>query len=164
MPSVLPPNGNASPLSREHSKPPRHRRGRRLISIGLLPFLLIVNACAEPAAETTPTLEAEATTVSTTTTTSAPTTTKAPTTSAPTTTRRRVRSTSTTRRSSAGTSSQRNCDPSYPDTCLHVGAGDYDCSGGSGNGPNYVDGPIQVKAPDPFDLDRDGDGVGCESG
>jgi len=55
-----------------------------------------------------------------------------------------------------------NCDPAYPDACLHDGIGDYDCAGGSGNGPNYVEGPITVLAPDPFDLDRDGDGVGCE--
>jgi PASTA domain len=56
-----------------------------------------------------------------------------------------------------------NCDPSYPGTCLRTGIGDYDCAGGSGNGPNYVDGPVRVRPPDPFDLDRDGDGVGCES-
>ena len=56
-----------------------------------------------------------------------------------------------------------NCDPSYPDTCLHDGIGDYDCAGGSGNGPNYVDGPVQVRSPDPFRLDADHDGVGCES-
>jgi hypothetical protein len=37
-----------------------------------------------------------------------------------------------------------------------------DCAGGSGNGPNYVRGPIRVRPPDPFGLDRDGDGVGCE--
>jgi hypothetical protein len=29
--------------------------------------------------------------------------------------------------------------------------------------PNDVDGPLRVLAPDPFDLDRDGDGWGCES-
>lgn len=56
-----------------------------------------------------------------------------------------------------------NCDPSYPDVCLLVGIGDYDCAGGSGNGPNYVEGPIRVLPPDPFGLDRDNDGVGCES-
>jgi hypothetical protein len=55
------------------------------------------------------------------------------------------------------------CDPSYPDVCLHDGIGDYDCARGSGDGPNYVTGPIRVKPPDPFGLDRDGDGVGCES-
>jgi hypothetical protein len=57
----------------------------------------------------------------------------------------------------------KNCDPAYPGVCLHEGIGDYDCAGGSGNGPNYVDGPIRVLPPDPFDLDRDGDGWGCES-
>jgi PASTA domain len=55
-----------------------------------------------------------------------------------------------------------DCDPAYPRVCLHDGIGDYDCAGGSGNGPNYVTGPIQVRPPDPFDLDRDGDGIGCE--
>ena len=55
-----------------------------------------------------------------------------------------------------------NCDPAYPDACLHDGIGDYDCAGGSGNGPNYVSGPIRVLPPDPFGLDRDGDGIGCE--
>jgi hypothetical protein len=38
----------------------------------------------------------------------------------------------------------RNCDPAYPDVCLHQGIGDYDCAGGSGNGPNYVEGPLRV--------------------
>jgi hypothetical protein len=56
----------------------------------------------------------------------------------------------------------RNCDPAYPDVCLHDGIGDYDCAGGSGNGPNYVEGPIRVVPPDPFGLDRDADGTGCE--
>jgi hypothetical protein len=57
-----------------------------------------------------------------------------------------------------------NCDPAYPDNCLHDGIGDYDCAGGTGNGPNYVDGPITVLPPDPFGLDGNGDGVGCEQG
>jgi hypothetical protein len=56
------------------------------------------------------------------------------------------------------------CEPSYPDACLRSGIGDYDCETGSGNGPNYVRGPIKVLPPDPFDLDRNGDGVGCERG
>ena len=55
-----------------------------------------------------------------------------------------------------------NCDPSYPSVCLPIGAADYDCAGGSGNGPNYIAGPITVLPPDPHGLDRDGDGVGCE--
>jgi hypothetical protein len=60
------------------------------------------------------------------------------------------------------TSAPRNCDPSYPDVCLNPNAEDYDCAGGSGNGPLYVEGPISVSAPDPFGLDANGDGVGCE--
>jgi hypothetical protein len=62
------------------------------------------------------------------------------------------------------TTAPRNCDPAYPDVCLHDGIGDYDCAGGTGDGPNYVHGPIRVLPPDPFDLDRDGDGTGCDSG
>jgi len=54
------------------------------------------------------------------------------------------------------------CDPSYPDVCLKDGIGDYDCAGGSGNGPNYIAGPIRVLPPDPFGLDRDHNGWGCE--
>jgi hypothetical protein len=57
-----------------------------------------------------------------------------------------------------------NCDPSYPDECLDPAVEDYDCAGGSGNGPEYVKGPIRVRLPDPFDLDRDGDGLGCDAG
>jgi hypothetical protein len=55
-----------------------------------------------------------------------------------------------------------NCDPSYPDQCLQDGIGDYDCAGGSGNGPNYVSGPVSVTGSDPFGLDAKGDGIGCE--
>jgi hypothetical protein len=57
---------------------------------------------------------------------------------------------------------EKDCDPSYPDACLKVGIGDYDCAGGSGNGPNYVEGPVTVRGSDPFGLDGNGDGVGCE--
>jgi hypothetical protein len=57
-----------------------------------------------------------------------------------------------------------SCDPSYPDVCLDPAVEDYDCAGGSGNGPGYVEGPIRVLPPDRFDLDREGDGVGCENG
>lgn len=70
----------------------------------------------------------------------------------------------TTSPPSPPTTAPRNCDPSYPDVCLHQGIGDYDCAGGSGNGPNYVEGPITVRPPDPFDLDGNGDGIGCERG
>ena len=38
---------------------------------------------------------------------------------------------------------------------------DVDCEGGSGDGPRYV-GAVRVTGSDPYDLDRDGDGIGCE--
>jgi hypothetical protein len=60
------------------------------------------------------------------------------------------------------TPAQSNCDPSYEGACLDPNASDYDCAGGSGNGPKYVSGPIRVVGSDHFDLDRDGDGVACE--
>jgi hypothetical protein len=100
-----------------------------------------------------PTTEPPATAAPTTTYRTPPATHAAPTTHRPPTTRPAPKTT----RAPSG-----NCDPSYPDSCLHDGIGDYDCAGGSGNGPNYVDGPIRVRPPDPFDLDRDGDGLGCE--
>jgi hypothetical protein len=39
---------------------------------------------------------------------------------------------------------------------------DVDCWGGAGNGPRYVDGLVRVTGSDPYDLDSDGDGIGCE--
>jgi endonuclease YncB( thermonuclease family) len=57
-----------------------------------------------------------------------------------------------------------NCDPNYTGACLKDGIGDYDCLGGSGDGPNYVQGPIRVVGADSFRLDGDGDGIACESG
>jgi hypothetical protein len=53
------------------------------------------------------------------------------------------------------------CTPGYS-PCLPP-ASDYDCAGGSGNGPKYVDGPVTVTGSDPYGLDADNDGVGCES-
>lgn len=54
-----------------------------------------------------------------------------------------------------------NCTAGYR-PCLPP-ASDYDCAGGSGNGPAYADGPVYVTGSDPYDLDADGDGVACES-
>jgi hypothetical protein len=62
--------------------------------------------------------------------------------------------------SAAGGASGR-CDPNYEGACLDPNAPDYDCSGGSGDGPKYT-GPVDVVGSDPFGLDADGDGVGCE--
>jgi len=52
------------------------------------------------------------------------------------------------------------CDPNYSG-CVPI-ASDVDCSGGSGNGPAYVQGPVTVVGSDIYGLDSDSDGVGCE--
>lgn len=53
-----------------------------------------------------------------------------------------------------------NCESGYS-PCLESGVGDYDCAGGPGNGPNYT-GTVTVTGSDPFDLDRDRNGIGCQ--
>jgi hypothetical protein len=53
-----------------------------------------------------------------------------------------------------------NCTPGYS-PCL-TPAPDYDCAGGSGDGPAYT-GFVHVTGSDPYDLDADGDGLACES-
>jgi hypothetical protein len=55
----------------------------------------------------------------------------------------------------------KKCHPSYTGACLDPYASDYDCRGGSGNGPKYT-GIVRVVGPDVFRLDADHDGVGCE--
>lgn len=52
------------------------------------------------------------------------------------------------------------CDPNYSG-CVPI-ASDVDCSGGSGNGPAYAYGPVNVIGIDIYGLDGDDDGVGCE--
>lgn len=135
-----------------------------------------------PRASTTSTTEATSTTsttlapVTTTTTTVAPTTIAAPvvTTSAPRTAIRPVVSVpaSTAPPSTASpattaalrVAASTGCHPSYTGACLPPNASDVDCAGGSGNGPVYAtEKNFGVVGPDVFDLDRDGDGVACES-
>ncbi len=53
------------------------------------------------------------------------------------------------------------CDPNYSGACVPIDS-DVDCAGGSGNGPSYVSGPVTVVGSDIYDLDRDGDGIGCD--
>lgn len=60
-----------------------------------------------------------------------------------------------------GTRQEPKCDPNYSGACVPI-ASDVDCAGGSGNGPAYVRGPVKVIGTDIYDLDRDGDGWGCE--
>ena len=54
------------------------------------------------------------------------------------------------------------CHPSYTGACLDPNASDYDCAGGSGDGPKYT-GFVHVVGYDEFGLDADHDGLGCES-
>jgi hypothetical protein len=53
------------------------------------------------------------------------------------------------------------CDPNYSGECLDPYASDYDCAGGSGDGPEYT-GPVTVVGSDHYGLDSDGDGYACE--
>lgn len=53
------------------------------------------------------------------------------------------------------------CDPNYSGACLDPYASDYDCAGGSGDGPEYT-GPVTVVGEDHYGLDSDGDGSACE--
>jgi hypothetical protein len=57
---------------------------------------------------------------------------------------------------------ENKCDPNYEGACLDPNASDYDCEGGSGDGPDYV-GAVLVVGEDHFGLDADGDGIGCEA-
>lgn len=133
----------------------------------ILPSLLFAMACGPDSATSPTPTQTRTATVSPQTTTPAATPTTAkpkPTAAKPRPTRTTVRTTARPKPPPPPTTSApaRNCDPAYPDVCLRDGIGDYDCAGGSGNGPNYVSGPIRVLPPDPFDLDRDADGIGCE--
>jgi hypothetical protein len=58
--------------------------------------------------------------------------------------------------------SSEDCDPNYEGACLDPNAIDYDCEGGSGDGPQYI-GRVQVVGDDHYGLDRDGDGAGCDA-
>jgi hypothetical protein len=54
------------------------------------------------------------------------------------------------------------CNQNYAGACLKPDSPDYDCAGGSGNGPDYT-GTVQVVGVDEYDLDADGDGIGCDA-
>jgi hypothetical protein len=73
---------------------------------------------------------------------------------------KKVRTTVTAKPAAPRAQAASNCTPGYS-PCLPP-ASDYDCAGGSGNGPEYADGPIAVTGSDPYGLDADGDGVACE--
>jgi hypothetical protein len=70
----------------------------------------------------------------------------------------------TTARPGATVAKKRHrCDPNYKGRCLRPNVSDYDCAGGSGNGPYYVSGPFRVVGTDHYRLDADHDGIACES-
>jgi len=56
------------------------------------------------------------------------------------------------------------CHPAYKGACLDPHVTDYDCINGEGDGPEFT-GRVRVPDPsnDPYDLDRDGDGFGCDT-
>ena len=56
-----------------------------------------------------------------------------------------------------------SCTPGYS-PCIRNKASDVDCYGGSGNGPRYTKPGVvyQVRGSDPYGLDADHDGKGCE--
>jgi hypothetical protein len=65
--------------------------------------------------------------------------------------------------SGSGTSGNGDdCDSNYSGACLDPNSPDYDCEGGSGDGPDYV-GVVQVVGSDVYDLDADGDGTACDT-
>ena len=66
-----------------------------------------------------------------------------------------------TRVIAVGIKETQQCDPNYSGACVPI-ASDVDCAGGSGNGPAYIQGPVQVVGTDIYGLDRDRDGIGCE--
>jgi hypothetical protein len=114
-------------------------------------------------AETTTTTRPRPTTTTTTTSTTTTTTTAPPTTTTappppPPTTAPPPPPTTAAPVAPAGN----GCDPNYTG-CVPVDS-DVDCSGGSGNGPSYTDGPVTIIGTDIYDLDgNDNDGIGCES-
>lgn len=55
-----------------------------------------------------------------------------------------------------------NCDSNYIGACVPI-ASDVDCAGGSGDGPEYVQGPVEVVGDDVYDLNRDDDNIACDS-
>lgn len=121
-------------------------------------------AAAAPPSTIPTTTPAPSTTIRPTTTTQAPTTTTVPPTTVATTT-----ATTTTQPPPPPTTQAlqplfptSDCDPNYEGGCVPL-ASDVDCAGGSGNGPEYVRGPVRVVGNDIYGLDRDGDGYGCES-
>lgn len=52
------------------------------------------------------------------------------------------------------------CDSNYEGGCVPISS-DVDCVGGSGDGPEYVEGPVYVVGDDIYGLDSNNDGSGA---
>lgn len=63
-----------------------------------------------------------------------------------------------------GGDGDRNCTAGYDPCLVWHGGADYDCYGGSGDGPYYTEPGVtyRVTGSDPYGLDADNDGYGCE--
>jgi flagellar hook assembly protein FlgD len=68
------------------------------------------------------------------------------------------------RKPSGGGGGGGSCTPGYSPCLVNHGGADYDCAGGSGNGPYYTQPGVvyRVTGSDRYGLDADNDGYGCE--
>lgn len=55
------------------------------------------------------------------------------------------------------------CEPSYVGVCVPDDALDVDCRGAGGAGPYAPGFNFRVRGTDPYNLDRDDDGIACEA-
>lgn len=165
--------------------PSKGRKRPLLIGAGVVAVMLLFGGLANAIGKDNASPATSSPPASTTTSTEAPTTTVAPTTTQPSTTQPTTTlppappppPETTTKAPAPKTTTKTktqpppppppaekpasSCDPNYT-PCVPI-ASDVDCAGGSGNGPAYVQGPVHVIGRDIYDLDRDGDGIGCES-
>lgn len=145
------------------------------IAGGVLGAIFLIVVAANSGTPTTPTAADSSTTTTTTTTKTTTTTTAPPTTTTTTTTTVAPAPPPVTQPPAPAPTTRevtqappppppapaQECHPSYT-PCVPI-ASDVDCEGGSGDGPAYVRGPIQVIGPDVYRLDgNDKDGIGCE--
>ena len=72
--------------------------------------------------------------------------------------------TSSSGSSSSSGGSTSDCTPGYSPCLIYHDGADYDCYGGSGNGPYYTaPGTVYtVTGSDPYGLDANHNGLGCE--
>jgi hypothetical protein len=63
-----------------------------------------------------------------------------------------------------GGGGDKKCTAGYSPCLVYHGGADYDCYGGSGDGPYYTKPGVtyHVTGSDPYGLDADNDGLGCE--